>query len=153
MVSGNIPFPGNSVNKNGGWLYERGEREPYASAVAKEAKGRIRMTATEPPAHSPHVSELETRNPTNAPKLNTDSSSITAKVAVRNTNSKCPRTSSLLRLRAAKGPRRSLTIAGTNNDQGVSSHSPGITSRLAAAPGTITAATEAIVTSGTAGAT
>ena len=87
-VSGNIPFPGNSVNKRGGWLYEGGEREPYASAVAKEARGRIRMTATEPPAHSPHVSELDTRSPTNAPKLNTDSSSITAKVAVRNTNSK-----------------------------------------------------------------
>jgi hypothetical protein len=124
----------------------------YASAVAKDATGRISTAPTEPPIHSPQVSEPVTVSPPNAPASITVSSSTTAKAAARNTNSKWPHTSSLLRLKAANDPRRSLTITGANNDQRVSSHRPGITSRLAAAVGSMIAANEATVTSGTTGA-
>jgi hypothetical protein len=58
----------------------------------------------------------------------------------------------LLRLRAASGPRSSLTITGANNDQRVISQMPGIISRLAAAVGSAMAAREATATIGTTGA-
>src|SRR5829696_8937694 len=61
---------------------------PYTTAVAKDATGRISTAATEPPIHSPHVSEPVTANPPNAPASMTASSSTTAKAAVRNTSSK-----------------------------------------------------------------
>ena len=124
---------------------------PYTSAVANDAIGRISTAATEHPIHSPQVSEPVTANPPNAPASMTASSNTTAKAAVKNTSSKRPRTSSLLRPKAANGPRCSLTITGANKDQRVSSHRPGITSRLAVAVGSAMAASEATVTSGTTG--
>src|SRR5947209_15835234 len=133
-------------------LYELRESRPYPSAVAKAANGRISVSTTVPPTHSPHVSEPKTTSPTNAPTSVTASSTITAKAAVRNTTSKWPLTSSLLRLKAATGPRPSLTITGANNDQRVSSHKPGIASRLAAAVGSVIAAADPAITSGTKGA-
>jgi hypothetical protein len=87
-----------------------------------------------------------------APASVTASSSITATAAVRNTASKCLLTSSLLRLKATMGPRPSLTITGANNDQRANSHKPVMTSMLAAAVGSVIAATEPAITSGTKGA-
>jgi hypothetical protein len=57
---------------------------PYTSAVAKVAIGRISTAATEPPIHSPQVSEPVTANPPNAPASMTASSKTTAKAAVKN---------------------------------------------------------------------
>ena len=90
------------------------------------------MVAIELPSHCPHVSEPETRSPATAPAWVVASSNTVAKPAVRNTNSKWFRTSSLLRFKAAAGLRCSLLITGANNDQRVSTHKPGITSRVIA---------------------
>jgi hypothetical protein len=107
--------------------------------------------AIEPPSHCPHVSEPETSSPTAAPAWIATSSNTVAKAAVRNTSSKWFRTSSLLRFKAATGPRCSLLITGANNDQRVSTHKPGTTSRVVATLGIMIAAIEAPNADGTIG--
>src|SRR3712207_8294866 len=77
----------------------------------------ISTITIELPSHWPHVSEPETRNPATPPAWTATSSNTAAKVAVRNTSSKWPPTTSLLRLSAATGPRCSLLITGANKDR------------------------------------
>jgi hypothetical protein len=83
----------------------------------------------EPPIHSPQVLEPVTKSPTHSPVWATTSSKTKARVAVLKINQKCPRTISLLRFKAATGPKSSLLITGVDKDQRVKSHAPGSTSR------------------------
>src|SRR3712207_9505002 len=124
----------------------------YATEDAKAANGVISEAAIVPPAHSPQVSDVVISNPTAAPAWITVSSRTRARVAVRNTSQKWSLTNLLLRFSASIGPGLSRLITGANNDQRVSTHTPGTTNRPVAAVGTVMAATEATITGGTTGA-
>jgi hypothetical protein len=65
------------------------------------------------------------------------------------TNQKRPRTSSLLRRIAARGPTLSSRITGVVNDQRVYSHTPGTTSKRVAAEVMMTTIRAAPTTPGT----
>jgi hypothetical protein len=56
--------------------------------VARAANGVINEVEIVPLTHSPHVSEAEISNPTNAPAWISASYRIRARVAVRNTSRK-----------------------------------------------------------------
>lgn len=127
-------------------LFVRVASRTYATEVVRAANGMINELAIVPPSHSPHVSEPVTRYPANAPAWTVTASKMKARVAVQNTSRKLPRTSLVLRFKAASGPKPSLLITGANSDQRVSSHSPGSISRPVAAVGTTTAGTEATTT-------
>src|SRR4051794_17644738 len=100
----------------------------YAIEVVRAANGRISTAGSEPPIQSPHVSEPVTNSPVHAPTCMATSSKTKARVAVLKTNQKCPRTSSLLRFKAAIHPKSSLLITGVDKDQRVNNHAPGTTS-------------------------
>jgi hypothetical protein len=110
-------------------------RRWYATEVARAANGVIHEAAIVPSAHLPHVSEPEISSPAAAPAWVIASSRMKARVAVRNTSPKRPRARPLLRFSASTEPSRSLLITGANNDQRVSSHTPGSTSNPVAASG------------------
>jgi biotin carboxyl carrier protein len=140
-------------------VVHEGAGGPFTGAGADRTRARSRRTPPvarprwlpSPPATLPKPASRLAPAPS-VPASAAASSSTTAKAAVRNTSSKLPRTNSLLRLKAASGPRSSLTITGANNDQRVISQMPGIISRLAAAVGSAMAAREATATIGTTGA-
>ena len=81
--------------------------------MAKAANGIAIAATIEPPIHSPHVSDPETKCPPKAPRCTSVSSMTKARVAVAKTNQKRLLTRALLRFRAAAGPRFSWRIAGT----------------------------------------
>jgi hypothetical protein len=80
------------------------------------ANGEIRNPAIKAPIYSPQVSESETQAPTEPPTSIAISSKMNARVAVRNTAQKWPRTSWLLRFKADTGPSRSVLITDVNSD-------------------------------------